>query len=74
MESLGKVIVVIGVVLVILGLGIWFLGDRFGWFGNLPGDFRIQGENFSFFAPITSMIIVSIVLSIVLSLIVRFFR
>ena len=74
MESLGKVIVVIGVVLVILGLGIWFLGDRFDWFGNLPGDVRIQGENFSCFAPITSMIIVSIVLSIVLSLIVRFFR
>ena len=74
MESLGKIIVGIGVALVIVGLGIWFLGDRFGWFGSLPGDIRIEGENFRFYAPITSMIIVSIVLSVILSLIVRFFR
>ena len=74
MESLGKIVVVIGIILIIVGLGIWFLGDRFGWFGSLPGDIRVEGENFRFLAPITSMIILSIVLSVVLSLVARFFR
>ena len=74
MESLGKAIVGIGIVLIIVGLLIWFLGGRLGWFGNLPGDIRVEGESFRFYAPITSMIILSIVLSIVLSLISRFFK
>jgi len=74
MESLGKAIVGIGIVLIIVGLLIWFLGGRLGWFGNLPGDIRVEGERFRFYAPITSMIILSIVLSIVLSLISRFFK
>jgi hypothetical protein len=74
MESLGKAIVGVGVILIIVGLVIWFLGGRFGWFGSLPGDLRIEGGNFRVYVPIASMIILSIVLSIVLSLIARFFR
>ena len=74
MESFGKVLVGIGIILVIMGLLIWFLGGRLGWFGNLPGDIQVEGENFRFYAPITSMIILSVILSIVLSLLSKFFR
>ncbi|MEX1281301.1 MAG: DUF2905 domain-containing protein [Acidimicrobiia bacterium] len=69
----------IGNVLIAVGLGLAVVGVavRFGllaWFGNLPGDVRIEGENSSVFIPITSMIVVSVVGSIVLNLVLRFFR
>ena len=74
METLGKAIFGIGVGLVVIGLLLWFGGDKLSWLGHLPGDIRVERPGFRFYAPITTMIILSIVLSIVLSLISRFFR
>ena len=74
MIPLGKVIVGIGATLVIIGLLVWFAGDKLNWFGRLPGDIRIERPGFSCFFPITTMIIASIVLSILLSLLNRFFK
>ena len=74
MENLGKIIVGLGIVLIIIGLIIWFFGGKLGWFGQLPGDIYIQRPSFSFYMPCASMIIVSIVLSVVLSLISRFLK
>ncbi|MBI1877604.1 MAG: DUF2905 domain-containing protein [Chloroflexi bacterium] len=74
MAPLGKAIVGIGAMLVIIGLILWFAGDKLSWFGRLPGDIRVERPGFSCFFPITTMIIVSIVLSILLSLITRFFK
>jgi hypothetical protein len=39
----------------------------FGWFGNLPGDIRIESENTSVFIPITSMIVVSVGLTLLIN-------
>ena len=74
MENLGKIIVSLGVALVIIGLIIWLLGDKLGWFGQLPGDIHVQRPGFSFYMPCASMIIVSVVLSVVLSLLSRFLK
>ena len=74
MAPLGKAVVGIGAMLVIIGLILWFAGDKLSWFGRLPGDIRIERPGFSCFFPITTMIIVSIVLSILLSLLNRFFK
>jgi hypothetical protein len=74
MVTLGKVIVGFGIILVLVGLVLWFGGDRLSWFGHLPGDIKVERPGFRLYAPITSMIILSIVLSLVLSLISRFFR
>ena len=74
MENIGKIMVGLGLLLVMGGLVIWLLGDRLGWFGHLPGDIRIQSQNFTCFAPFTSMIILSLVLSLLLSLLARLFR
>ena len=74
METFGKILVGIGVITIIVGLILWFFGDKLTWFGHLPGDIKVEGDNVRFYAPITSMIIISIVLSVVLSIIARLFK
>jgi hypothetical protein len=69
--AIGKLILLAGVVLVVLGLILTYAPGLLGWFGHLPGDIRREGEHGSFFFPITSMLVVSIVLSILINL---FFR
>ncbi len=66
MQNTGKLIVIIGVMLVIVGLILWFFSSKFGWFGNLPGDIKVKKENFSFYFPITTMILISIIVSIII--------
>ena len=70
MQDMGKLLLIIGVALVLAGLIFYGVGDRFTWLGRLPGDIRIEKENFNFYFPITTMILVSIVLT----LLVRFWQ
>jgi hypothetical protein len=63
MHQLGKYLIIIGIIVVVVGVIIFFLGNKLSWFGNLPGDIKIKRDNFVFFAPITSMILLSIILS-----------
>jgi hypothetical protein len=58
--------------LVIIGLLVRF--GWFSWFGHLPGDIRIERENSAFYAPIVSMLVVSVVGSLLLNLAFRLFR
>jgi hypothetical protein len=60
--ELGKVLLIIGVVLVIVG-GLAVLGVRLP-FGRLPGDIAIEGDRGGFYFPIVTMIIVSVVLTV----------
>ena len=74
MESLARTLMIGGVVLFLIGGGI-FLASKFGIpFGRLPGDIRIEGENGSFYFPLTSSILVSVILTIVLNVILRLLR
>ncbi len=69
MERLGKGIIVIGIVIVVTGFIIWLFGDKLRFLGRLPGDIRIERENFSFYMPITTMILFSIVISLIIWLV-----
>jgi hypothetical protein len=69
-DDLGKWIVLAGIALIFVGGLMWLLG-RIPFFGNLPGDIRIQTQNVSGFIPIVSMIIISVVASIILNIIIR---
>jgi hypothetical protein len=60
---------VIGGGLLVVGALIRFFPGLFSWFGNLPGDINIEGENSRVFIPITSMIVISIVLTLVVNLV-----
>ena len=74
MESLARTLMIGGVILFLIGGGI-FLASKFGiTFGRLPGDIRIEGENGSFYFPLTSSILISILLSILLNIISRFLQ
>ena len=74
MENIARYIMIGGIALFLIGGGI-YLAAKFGLpLGRLPGDIRIEGENGSFYFPITTSILVSILLTIVLNLIARFLK
>lgn len=65
LSGLGRSLVIIGLVLVLVGLYISF-GPRIPFLGKLPGDIFIKKENFSFYFPLTTSIIISLILSLIL--------
>ncbi len=73
MPQLGKILIIIGILLVVAGLIVYFAGDRLGWIGHLPGDIRIEKENMRLYFPITTMIIISAVLSLILWIVRKLF-
>lgn len=62
--------VVIGIVIVLVGLGVW--SGALGWFGRLPGDIRIERESTRVYIPLASMLVISVVLSLLMYLLNRF--
>ena len=58
-----RILVTLGIILVIAGIA-WPWLSKLG-FGRLPGDIVIERENFRFYLPITSMILVSLLLSLI---------
>jgi len=74
MESIARYLMIGGVILFLVGGGL-FLASKFGIpLGRLPGDIRIEGENGSFYFPVTSSILISVILTIILNIIFRFLR
>ena len=69
----GKYIIVGGLIVVGVGLLVYFFHDKLNWLGRLPGDIRIQRENFRIYFPFTTMILISVLLSVILSLIRKWF-
>lgn len=61
--SLGKVLIIIGVVIAGIGI-ILVLTPKVPWLGKLPGDILIKKDNFRFYFPVTTCIIISIILTL----------
>ena len=68
-RSLGLLVVIAGVAVILIG-GAIAVG-AFSWFGRLPGDFRHEGDNVRVYAPIASMLLISVVLSVALAVFSR---
>lgn len=66
MREIGKMLIVFGTVMVVLGLALWN-GFGAGWIGRLPGDIRIERGHSAFYFPIVTCIIISVVLSLLFS-------
>lgn len=69
MNGIGRFLIVLGAVLILLGLLMPWLG-KLG-LGRLPGDIVIERENFSFYFPITTSILLSLLLSLIFWLLQR---
>ena len=71
-QDTGKYIVLIGLAVLVIGALIYFFHDKLHWIGRLPGDIRVEKENFRFYFPITTMILFSVLLTIIIRLIKKF--
>jgi hypothetical protein len=56
-----------------VGLLVYFFHDKLHWIGRLPGDIRVEKENFRFYFPITTMILLSLLLTLVINIIRKIF-
>jgi hypothetical protein len=65
MGGLGKSLIVIGLVIAALGVVVTFAG-KIPWLGRLPGDITIKRENFTFYFPLATSILLSLLLSFIL--------
>lgn len=68
MAPIGKMLVMLGGIIVVVGLLLMFF-DKIPMIGKLPGDISIKKDNFQFYFPITTSLVLSVVLSLVLWLI-----
>ena len=69
----GKWIIGIGAIIILVGILIYFFSDKLNWIGRLPGDIRIEKENFRFYFPIVTMILFSLLGTLIIWLIRKLF-
>ena len=69
LESFGRLLLLGGAIIAFVGV-LFLVFGRLG-LGRLPGDILIQRENFTFYLPLATMIIISIVLTLLFNLIRR---
>ncbi len=74
METLGRTLMLSGILLFLAG-GVMYLAARFGLpLGRLPGDIRIERENFHFYFPLATSLLLSLLLTLLLNLIARLWK
>ena len=62
MQHPGWLLIIVG--LVIVGIGVvWLVAPSIPWLGKLPGDIAVERENFHFYFPIVTCILISVVLT-----------
>jgi hypothetical protein len=59
----GKYIIFSGIFLVVTGVIIYFFHNKLHWIGNLPGDIRMERDNFRFYFPFTTLILFSLLVN-----------
>lgn len=67
MGDLGKLLILFGILLAVLGV-VFSVGPKIPWLGHLPGDIYIERERFSFYFPLTTCLLLSLILTLVLYL------
>lgn len=67
-NQLGKYLILIGAVILVLGIFIYFFNGSLKWFGHLPGDIRIERDNFRFYFPLTTLILINLVIYLIVKI------
>ena len=65
--STGKLLIIIGLATALLGAALLRAPWLLSWFGNLPGDIRIERDGLSIRFPLTSMLLASLILTVLLN-------
>jgi len=74
MINTGKILIIIGAFILLIGLIITFSNHKFEWLGNMPLDFKYENKTTKIYAPFGTMILISILLSIMINLISKWFK
>lgn len=64
LNPFGKVLIIIGGIIIVIGLLMMF-GNKIPYIGRLPGDIIIKKKNFTFYFPITTLIILNLILLLI---------
>ena len=72
MESIARYLMIGGLVIILIGGGVYLAAKFDIPLGRLPGDIRIEGENGSFYFPVVSSIVVSVVLTVFINVVIKF--
>jgi len=62
-SGMGKTLIIAGLAIAALGAFLTF-GPRLPWLGRLPGDLYLRKDNFSFYFPLTTSILISALVSV----------
>jgi len=71
MEGIGKILLIVGGIIVILGL-ILIFSQHIPFLGKLPGDIFVKRDGFSFYFPIVTFLILSLLITIIVNVILYF--
>lgn len=67
MEGMGKSLIVIGLLLIVIGVALAF-GPRISFIGKLPGDIYIKKDNFTFYFPLATSVLISVIITLIMYL------
>jgi hypothetical protein len=71
MEGLGKILLIVGGIVVVLGLILVF-SQHIPFLSKLPGDIFVKRDGFSFYFPIVTLLILSILITIIVNVVLHF--
>jgi hypothetical protein len=70
MTEMGKILLIAGGIIIVVGLLLTF-SNHIPFLGKLPGDIVIKKENFTFYFPLVSFLLISIILTVIINVILR---
>ncbi len=73
MANIGRMLVILGVVLIFFGLAL-ILGGRIPFLGRLPGDIHIRRGAAEIYIPLATCLLLSLLATLILNLLARFLR
>ena len=70
LDDVGRTLLFVGLLIAVMGV-LMLLGGQLPWLGRLPGDISIERDNFRFYAPFATCLLLSLIVTLVLNLMAR---
>jgi len=69
-QQAGKLLIISGLIIAAAGVLIMY-SDKIPFLGKLPGDIRIKKDNFEFYFPLATSVVISLIISLIMYLIYK---